>query len=304
MQKGCFKWGCLFPILSILVLALFATLGINILSFSLDVPVRTLVSCAIHGIDVRTVAPIKKKTVMLPGKVPLELVWVPAGTFTTNALGTPIYDATAPATCTITLSQGFWMGRYEFTQKQWAAILGEKDIYQYIPDCPMNCVSWNGVQDCLDALNEITGETFRLPTSAEWEHAYRVGTSTRFYWGENLDDKDILYRYIHYPHPQDSYDYHFSLYPVGEKLPNSWGLYDMAGNISEWCQDGFYYLVNLNCPAVDPVGPEMSRKRTLRGGYSATCARGVPATQSDYTYGFRVVLPEKNQSLVRKDTAQ
>ena len=305
---GCFKWGCGFSILSILLLALFAAIGVSILSFSLDVPVRTLLLCAKHGINVRTVAPIKKKTVMLPGRVPLELVWVPAGTFTTNDLALPDDEPATPAqlipkkTCEITISRGFWIGRYEFTQKQWAAVLNEKAQYAYYPDCPKEWVSWQRVQNCLDVLNEMTGEAFRLPTSAEWEHAYRAGTTTRFYWGDQPDSKHLyMYKYF-----EKNSSYRCLVAgPVGMSLPNAWGLYDMAGNVEEWCQDGFYELMELDCPAVDPVGPGMRIERTVRGNHSANSAQGAPRTGKEWNCmrGFRVVLPEKVPLAERKDTA-
>ena len=304
---GCFKWGCLLPTLSILVLALFATMPFGILSFCLDVPVGTLVTCAIHGIDVRTVAPIKKKTVMLPGGVPLELVWVPAGTFTTNDLALSDDEPATPAehipkrTCEITISRGFWIGRYEFTQKQWAAVLNEKAQYAYYPDCPIEWVSWHRVQNCLDVLNEMTGEAFRLPTSAEWEHAYRAGTTTRFYWGNQPDSKH-LYMYKYFV-KNSSYSC-LTAEPVGIRLPNAWGVYDMAGNVKEWCQDGFYELMELDCPAVDPVGPGMRIERTVRGNHSANSARAVLPNKERSLRGFRVVLPEKVPLSERKDTAQ
>ncbi len=291
---GCFKWGCLFPILSILVLVLFAKIVFGVLSFCLDVPAHTLASCAKHGIDMRTVVPIKKKTVMLPGMVPLELVWVPAGTFTTNALGTRLYNASVPATCTITISQGFWMGQYEFTRKQWRAVLQEKCKRRYA-NYPVRDVSWNEVQEFISTLNEVAGENFRLPTSAEWEYAYRAGTTTPFYWGDEEDydhiylKKDFEYTWD-YPSNQ-----HRVVERVGRYLPNTWGLYDMAGNVSEWCQDGFYELMELDCPAIDPIGPGMSTKRMLRSGYySANSVSSELPTESAYYYGFRVLLPEKN----------
>ena len=306
---GCFKWGCLFPTLSILALALVIKIWFSLLSFCLDVPVHTLVTCAIHGIDVRTVAPIKKKTVMLPGRVPLELVWVPAGTFTTNDLALSDDEPATPAelipqnTCQITISRGFWMGQYEFTEKQWEAVMDKVCALQNT-DYPCEWNSWNGVQDFLDALNKVTNETFRLPSSAEWEHAYRAGTTTRFYWGNQPDSKR-LYMYDKYMETS-SYRYRVAE-PVGIRLPNAWGLYDMAGNLEEWCQDSFYELMELDCPAVDPVGLGTSIERTVRGNHLANSAQGVPPTGKDFwppLCGFRVVLPEKVPLAERKDTAQ
>ncbi len=314
---GCFKWGCAFPTLSILVLVLFSKIVFGVLSFYLDVPVHTLVSCATHGIDVRKVTPIKKKTVMLPGNVPLEMVWVPAGTYTTSDYKQALkkrysHSKTPPLkSYQITISHGFWMGRYEFTQKQWAAVMNEKAQHAYCPDCPKEWVSWHRVQNCLDALNEITGESFRLPTSAEWEHAYRAGTSTRFYWGDDWD-QHTWFLWDDYIFSNES-SCRGKEHPVGKKLPNSWGLYDMAGNASEWCQDTYYSQKDLDeAVAIDPVGAEMEIRRAIRsigrgcweGGSSAE-ANYVGATfPDDSHHGFRLVLAELNQSAGWKDTAQ
>ena len=123
---------------------------------------------------------------------------------------------------------------------------------------PVETVSWDDVQDFIVLLNANTDDaTYRLPTDAEWEYACRAGTQTRFYWGTDSGEDDV-------------YDYAWFVFnagaetnPVGKKLPNAWGLYDMSGNVFEWCND--YYTANLgNDPVTDPKGPDTGPGRVLR----------------------------------------
>ena len=233
---------------------------------------------------------------MLPGNVPLEMVWIPAGTFTTTGslfmkIPPPeTFDETGP----ITISRGFWMGRYEFTNAQWSAVMGTNDSNKE-PNYPVDDISWNDVQAFICRLNEMSGKNFRLPTSAEWEYAYRAGTKTPFYWGDNWD-KHGLYAWNDSTVSRNIKRIH----EVGKKIANGWGLYDMASNAEEWCQDGYYEMDTLVPPMVDPVGPETVLSRAVRSGggmnyglsYSANY---VTSFLPDYTspyLGFRLVFPE------------
>ena len=206
--------------------------------------------------------------VMLPGDVPLEMVWIPAGTFLMGRYSgeQDSYSDEDPQH-QVTISSGFWMGKYELTQAQWTAVMGTTPWsgQSYVlddPDSPAVYVSWNDAQSFISALNTLTGKTFRLPTEAEWEYACRAGTTERFYWGDDsaysvgdaycwwtYNAWDVNERYAHV---------------VGLKLPNAWGLYDMSGNVREWCND--WYGTYPSGSVTDPEGPSSGSYRVLRGG--------------------------------------
>lgn len=130
----------------------------------------------------------------------------------------------------VTLTKGFWLGKYEVTQAQWMQYMSSNPS-NHTGDAnrPVENVTWDQVQDFITHLNAANGVVrFRLPTDAEWEYACRAGTTTRYYWGsdDQLADIDSYAWHGYYPGPGP----HVTQ-PVGMKLPNAWGLYDMAGNV-------------------------------------------------------------------------
>ncbi|MFO1370862.1 MAG: formylglycine-generating enzyme family protein [Candidatus Competibacteraceae bacterium] len=153
----------------------------------------------------------------------------------------------------------FEIGKYEVTQGQWQAVMGDNPSYFKRGDnYPVENVSWNDVQTYLRKLNQKTGKTYRLPTEAEWEYAARAGTTTAYWWGDTVG------------HNQANCDGCGSQWdnqqtaPVGSFRPNTWGLYDTAGNVWEWtCSlyDQDYGGVEIKCANKDTDGP-----RVLRGG--------------------------------------
>ena len=193
----------------------------------------------------------------------IEFQWCPSGSF---VMGSPEDEAgrsdNESPQHIVSLTHGFWMGKYEVTQAQWEALMDSNPSYYRGADLPVERVSWNDAQAFIDALNAEHPEMrFRLPTEAEWEYACRAGTSTRFYWGEDPDETEI-----------DDYAWYEGnsgitnlTKPVGGKLPNPWGLYDMAGNVDEWCLDEYGdYPAG---PVTDPLGEFLGQK-ILRGGRS------------------------------------
>ncbi len=143
------------------------------------------------------------------------------------------------------------------TQKQWKAVMGSNPSYFKGDDLPVEKVSWDDAQELIRKLNQREGgDTYRLPTEAEWEYACRAGTTTRFSFG---DDESRMGEYAWYV--GNSRD---RTHPVAQKEPNSWGLYDMHGNVREWCQDryGDYPLSSV----IDPKGPSGGSGRVYRGG--------------------------------------
>ncbi|MCB2212412.1 formylglycine-generating enzyme family protein [bacterium] len=164
----------------------------------------------------------------------------------------------------VTISQGFYVGKYELTQAQWEALTGYNPSVFVGPDYPVTQVTSEFVeQDLLPALNaDLPNNPWRLPTEAEWELFARAGNdSTRFWWGDDPDYSELeLYAWFDDnndpPRPKT----------VGQKLPNPWGLYDVLGNAWERCSDWYGAGYYRNSPVVDPQGPNLGTVHVLRGG--------------------------------------
>lgn len=244
--------------------------------------------------------PRPTERIALPSGAELDLVWIPAGIFMMGQ--TPGEQDAYPNKETpqhaVTLTRGFWMGRHEVTKRQWTALMGttpwaSRDYVTDDPSTPAVCLTWDDAQAFTTKLSAVTGRTFRLPTEAEWEWACRANTTTRFYWGD-----DPTYSAI-YQHAWWRGNCLAAGAPgarsVGLMPPNPWGLYDMSGNVSEWCQDWHDFFPEG--PAVDPVGPPTAEHRVIRGGSWATIGghcrssrrnHDVPSASLSDT-GFRVV---------------
>ncbi|MEA3365428.1 MAG: SUMF1/EgtB/PvdO family nonheme iron enzyme, partial [Candidatus Hydrogenedentes bacterium] len=211
-----------------------------------------------------------EETIMLPGNMPLEMVWIEPGTFLMGRYPgeQDSYDWEDPQH-EVTLTQGFWMGKYELTKAQWTAVMetepwSGRSCVLDDPDSPAVYVSWNEAQAFIMALNDYTGLTFRLPTEAEWEYACRAGTTTRFYWGDD-PDYTLIDDYAWWEGNASNIGEEYA-HVVGQKLPNAFGLYDMSGNVWEWCQDWWDSDYCSSSPGTDPEGPASGSHRVLRGG--------------------------------------
>ncbi len=237
--------------------------------------------------------------VMLPGKISLEMVYCPPGAFMMGSKSDEqdVWFHEAPRH-EVTLTEGFYLGKYEVTKKQWKAVMGtepwagRKHVLPQ-PDSPAIRVSWNDAQEFIRRINSLKKGRFRLPTEAEWEYACRAGTAGRFYWGDD-PDYSLIDRYAWYK--ANSLDLREGFgHIVGAKLPNSWGLYDMSGNVWELCQDrhGDYSPGRVT----DPEGPAEGTERVVRGGSyefrSRFCRSAVRINcRTDYLgddIGFRLV---------------
>jgi formylglycine-generating enzyme required for sulfatase activity len=153
----------------------------------------------------------------------------------------------------------FFMGKYEVTQGQWKAIMGNNPSHfgSCGDSCPVEQVSWNDVQTFIQKLNRKTGRTFRLPTEAEWEYAARSGGKKEKYAGtdDSLDD------YAWY-----AGDSGHRTHPVGQKKANSLGVFDMSGSVREWVADRYDRAYYSRGPRDNPPGPSSGSSRILRGG--------------------------------------
>ncbi len=231
--------------------------------------------------------------IMLPGDVPLEMHWIPAGSFmmgqNTNEQDSELDESPQHQ---VTLANGFWMGKYEVTQAQWVAVMGGNPSY-FTGDLsrPVEKVSWDAVQTFITAVNALGQGAVYLPTEAQWEYACRAGSTTRFYWGDDLS-YSLIGNYAWY----DGNAAFTGTNPVGQKLPNAWGLYDMSGNVSEWCKD-WYHSSYEGAPAngsawVSPVGSYRARRGGVWGNSGNFCRsanRGYSApSEASIIIGFRL----------------
>ena len=224
--------------------------------------------------------------------VRLELLLIPAGEF---MMGSPNSDKDADADekpqHRVRITKPFYLGKYLVTQEQWEAVLGKNPSHFKGPKNPVEEVSWDDCRKFLDTLNAkigVEGGKFVLPTEAQWEYACRAGSTTRYCFG---DDDRQLAEYAWFENNSGK-----QTHPVGEKKPNAWGLYDMHGNVWEWCRDRYeagYYAVS---PTDDPVGPALGSIRVFRGGLwfsgpgvcrSARRSNDAPGDRDNYL-GFRV----------------
>jgi len=204
----------------------------------------------------------------LPGGATMEFVWIGPGTF---MMGSPDSDRLASndekPQYEVTIRRGFYLGKYEITQAQWEAVMGSNPSRHKGANRPVEQVSWYGVQSFIHRLNEAVGDSlYRLPTEAEWEYACRAGTTTRWSFG---DDESLLGDYAWY----NGNNSPSGTKEMGTKLPNPWGLYDMHGNVYEWCQD--WHSSYSSGSQIDPMGPTSGSRRVSRGGSFRSIAWGT-----------------------------
>jgi formylglycine-generating enzyme required for sulfatase activity len=165
----------------------------------------------------------------------------------------------------------FYLGKTEVTQKQWEDVVGKNPSKFQCGDCPVEKVSWNNVQDFIKKLNEKTGMNYRLPTEAEWEYAARSGGYKEQWAGTN--DEEKIGEYTWYGFTAEGVTH-----AVGGKTPNGIGLYDMMGNVWEWCSDWYDKKYYEYSPSKDPQGPSEGSNRVIRGGGWRSRDKGLRTT--------------------------
>jgi len=221
--------------------------------------------------------------------VKMELVLIPAGKFMMGSPETEKYRLPDETQHDVTISQPFYIGKFEVTQEQYEAVMGTNPAEFKGPKNPVDSVSWENAQEFCKKLSAKTGKTTQLPTEAQWEYACRSGTRTRFYSGDADRDLDGV--------GWSSGNSESTTHPVGGKRPNSWGLYDMHGNVAEWCQD--WLMPYTAGAATDPKGAPTGNERVLRGGCWSSGPTECRAARRAYinpgtryigfSYGFRLV---------------
>jgi len=237
-------------------------------------------------------------TLTLGKGVKMKFVRIPAGKF---MMGSPKTEKDRGAEegpqRQVTISKAFYMGVTEVTQSQFQSVVRSRSKPSRYrgPREPAETLSWNEAMVFCRAMSKKTGRSIRLPTEAQWEYACRAGAKTRFAFGD--ENKDLnAYGWSKANSPRNRH------HPVGLKKPNALGLYDMHGNVWEWCADN-YAESYANAKTVDPKGPTAGQGRVLRGGaanYAPRYCRSAgrywgPADAPCYDWGaigFRVVLTD------------
>lgn len=234
--------------------------------------------------------------IILPGNVRLELVKIPAGSFLMGSTDNEpnAYNDEKPQH-RVTL-QEYYLGKYSVTQEQYQTVMGNNpSFFKGNSNNPVEQVSWHDAQAFCRKLKEITGKDFRLPTEAEWEYACRAGTQTSYCFG---DGENQLGDYAWY-----SENSGFKTHPVGQKKPNAWGLYDMHGNVWEWCADPWHDSYANKPQNIKDNGSIIwsdsnNFGRVLRGGSCSTFSRncrsavrlGFVADSRVNYLGFRLAI--------------
>ncbi|MEM9673263.1 MAG: formylglycine-generating enzyme family protein [Bacteroidota bacterium] len=264
-------------------------------NFSVLIPILllALVSC-------QSPTPAQSITIELPDSTNLEMIYIPSGSFLMGSHPEELdrHGDEGPVR-NVTISKGFYLGKYELTQAQWRVVMGDNpSVFRNFPDSdvhPVDNVSWNDAQQYIEKINTLDLGTFRLPTEAEWEYACRAGTEARFYWG--TDSACWQTR-------QHAWAFSYSegrSHSVGLKEPNAWGLYDMGGNVWEWCQDWRSSDYDA-ADTVDPTGATEGTKKVYRGGSwfnkpstlrSANRNGHEPDTGGGTNSGFRLLMEVK-----------
>ena len=213
----------------------------------------------------------------------LEMIWVKHGAF---MMGGELSQHQ------VTLTKGFYLGKYEVTQAQWERVMGNNPSHFKGADRPVGKVSWNDAVEFCKKLTEMEkkagrvpqGMSYQLPTEAQWEYACRAGTSTMYSWGDSISSKNASY----------DRDFDDGTTPVGKYPANPWGFHDMHGNVWEWCSD--WYGDYPSGSVTNPIGPAAGSYRVLRGGSwggdgtdlrSAKRFSNTPGARS-HSLGFRV----------------
>jgi formylglycine-generating enzyme required for sulfatase activity len=230
------------------------------------------------------VKPEKVEVIDLGKDVKLEMVLIPAGKFKMGSPASEVGRRSDEKQHEVTLTKPYYMGKYEVTQEQWEAVMGNNpSVRTKGARLPVTDVSWNDCQEFIKKLNAKTNGGYRLPTEAEWEYACRAGTTTAYFFGNKITPKDANYDDSKIDKPV----------AVGRYKPNAFGLYDMHGNAGEWCEDR---LGDYPFALTDPKGPAEGEYRVVRGGSFYLNESGARSSNQNFfkpsyrlfTFGLRL----------------
>ena len=243
-------------------------------------------------IDFITLTPPPKQGSIYTNSISMEFVYIEPGSF---YMGSTVGDSDEKPVHQVTITQGFYMGKYEVTQKQWVEIMGSNPSNFKGDNRPVETVSWNDIQTFISKLNEKEGGTkYRLPTEAEWEYCAQAGTAKngegpKWHFG-NIESSLVNYAWYSSNSGGQTKD-------VGQKKPNKYGLYDVHGNVWEWVQDWYDSNYYSSSPKTDSKGPSSGSYRVSRGGswdddaeYTRSANRGSIIPEGRFSnLGFRLV---------------
>ena len=260
---------------------------------------RTLLALVVAVVVLSTVRPSraqpKDPPKLFTNSVGMKFVWISPGTFMMGSSNQEKGRGDDEIHRKVTLTKGVYLGVHTVTQEQWQALMGDNPShFKGTPNLPVEQVSWDDCQAFCKKLHEKEKKPYRLPTEAEWEFACRAGTTTPFHVGETIATEQANYNGNFIYANGKKGQYREKTMPVGSFPANAWGLYDMHGNVWQWCHDrhGGYSSKDL----VDPQGPKSGTNRVLRGGSwgnhpifcrSANRNFSDPANRTEY-YGCRV----------------
>jgi formylglycine-generating enzyme required for sulfatase activity len=244
-------------------------------------------------------SPAKQITLDLGNKVTMKLVLIPAGKFTMGSpKGEKDRSGDEDPQHEVTISKPYYMSSYEITQEQWMAVMGttpwkDRELAKSGATHPASNINWIDATDFCKKLSAQTGKPVSLPTEAQWEYACRAGSKTRLCYGDD-NDNSKLGNYAWYKKNAWGVGERYA-HPVGQKKANDFGLYDMHGNVWEWCAD-WYADSYADAKNIDPKGPASGKFRILRGGCwgddqlrSARRFWYYPDLAENYN-GFRVIV--------------
>jgi formylglycine-generating enzyme required for sulfatase activity len=232
----------------------------------------------------------------ITNSVGMKMALIPAGEFSMGSPASEVGRGDDESQHQVQISRPFYMGVYEVTQKEYEAVMGDNPSQFPGDNHPVECVSWERANEFCRRLSQKDGRVYRLPTEAEWEYACRAGTTTPF---SDLPraERQVVRRACF-----------AETAAVGTMgLPNAFGLYDVHGNVWEWCAD--WYGEYVSGVQKDPTGPREGKDRVMRGGWhgdgrnkvgSAERANILPGFALD-DIGFRVVMETKDEDMISRE---
>jgi uncharacterized protein (TIGR02996 family) len=249
---------------------------------SVKVPERRKLETRLRGLLESGVQPVGP---FCTNSIGMKFAWIPAGTFLMGSPENDEYGYPSETQHKVILTQGYWLAIHAVTQTTWRAVMGNNPSHHKSDSLPVEQVSWDDCQEFLRRLCEKERCKYRLPTESEWEYGCRAGTTTRFYFGDKIPFDQANY------YMEDKWRGETT--PVGLFSPNAFGLYDMHGNVWEWCAD--WYGDYPKDDIVDPQGPMSGEIRVFRGGsfgvfpYDLRSASrsGLEPSDRDIYLGFR-----------------